>query len=287
MGFTRKTLYGRLMTDITKHDWGKRRDKIIPILEDTIILLEDMSRSFQNDYHINKISHFRSLCYGYILISKYNINTSLLLFRNKKMYQVHYISRNMIEMVINLFYINSDKSERKERVKRFFDYRYVQEYNLLDTLKHFPEEFREFRNKNQEVKTEKNYNKYKSRYKITQKFVTDWSGISLYQRIEKISDEQKRKFLLRFYYLTTRNDNQYVHPSTKYIRSIIDEEFRTGVNDDKNKMVESSLLESIFISVSMIIGIYLEHFQKNRQIFRNKYDELETRFRNIPSKINT
>ena len=36
------------------------------------------------------------------------------------------------------------------------------------------------------------------------------------------------------------------------------------------------------LSVLHIIEIYLEHFQKNRQTFNNKLNELDTRFKNIP-----
>ncbi len=273
------------MTDSNKHDWGKRKNTLISILEDTITLLDDISHSFQNDYPQTRISHFRYLCFGYILISRDNIRTSLLLLRNNMIYQVHNYCRNMFEMVVNLTYINDDKSEMEKKLKRFFDYKYVQEYNLLDTLKQYPTIVPELKKENKDSIIQENYNHYILHYNIKKKVVTDWSGLSLYKMMKNISDEKKRDDLLKGYLMFNRINNQYVHPSIEFIGRIIEEEYQNDVNDDYKNQILVSLLESIYVSVFLIIEIYLDHFQKNRQTFRNKCNELETRFKNMSLNV--
>ncbi len=277
------------MTDITKHDWKERRDKLISILEDTVTLLEKMSLSFENDYHPKRISDFRYLCYGYILISKNNIIGSLLLSKNRLVHQLHHISRNMMEMVTTLTYINDEKSTLEEKVRRFFDYQCVITNKHLDTLKRFPEIPQEFRNEKDDSIIEDNYKIFLSRYKNGNKKVNVncWSGHDIPQMIEKISDEKKRNDLFRGYSLISKTNNQYVHPSIEYIKKITDEKYRKDVTDNTNNQMEVFLLESIIISVSQIIEIYLEHFQKNRQTFLDESHELEKRFRNKLLDVNT
>ena len=38
------------MLDFAEQDWKRREEAIIPILEETIKLMQDMTHSFQNDY---------------------------------------------------------------------------------------------------------------------------------------------------------------------------------------------------------------------------------------------
>jgi len=263
-----------------EHNWEQRKEIIISILEDTITLLEDMSHSFQKDYHPKRISPFRHLCFGYLLITKNNIITSLLLIKNNMMYQIHYISRNMYEMVINLSYINTDKTKLEERVQRFFDFRICQKYNCLDTMNKYPEIHQGFRTLEKDYMIQDEYNKYLSKYYKNDKkrVILYWSGISLYQMINSILDDKKRDNLLRGYYWVDKINNQYIHPSYEYIKNVIDDEYVSSVKSDDRYKNELYLLEVIYISVFMIIEIYLEHFQKNRLLFRKRHNQLEMRF---------
>jgi hypothetical protein len=273
------------MTDNNIHDWTNKKDQIISILEDTVTVLDDISNLFQN-YYPSEMSDFCYLCYGYIIISKHNIITSLFLLRNKMIYQVHYFSRNMFEMMTNLTYITDDKSKLEERIKRFFDYEKVQLYNQLKPLKEIPELF-PFRNETEEINVQNDYNNYMSLYynKKNSKRIGKWSGLNLKEMINLITDERKRNHLLMRYNLMTQLNNQYVHPSIEYIKGIIREEY--GLNDkygEKDQMAVY-LLQSIYMSISMIISLYVEQFLINDHTIINKCYELEKRFRNIPSRI--
>ena len=190
----------------------------------------------------------------------------------------------MFEMVVNLYYINDDKSEREERLKRFFYYDVVLQYNTLEIYRHIPEMSRDFGFEKHDSRIQSEYNQYKSRYKIKNN-VPNWSGYNLLDMINKISDEGKRNDLFNGFYLLTKNNNMYVHPSIKYIKNIIDEEYGDGFKHKDAMLL--SLLESVFVSVIHIKDIYLEHFQKNRQYFRNKCNELKTRHEKIRSQLNT
>ena len=260
-----------------EQDWNQRRAIIISILQDTITLLEEMSSSFRHDYHPKRITNFRLLCYGYLVISKNNIKTSLLLIENGLLYQIHPISRSIFEIVVNLNYIDADDSERNERTKRFFDYQYVDRYNVLHTMESISEIPQDVRTKEQDDKIQHDYSEYLKRYNMQkrERGITNWSGFNLVEMIQRIPDDNRRNDLLKGYKLVPKIDNQYIHPSIEYLKNIVRDEYHDNLDRD---LSEVRLLESIYLSTSKIIEIYLKHFQKNRMVFQRRADEIERRF---------
>ncbi|GEM_PF-5309295 len=74
-----------------------------------------------------------------------------------------------------------------------------------------------------------------------------------------------------------RTNNYFLHPTVEYLKNII-----KGKVDPK---IRVALLESIYVSVSQIIETYLENFQKNRPLFRQRFEEIENGYRGITRKF--
>jgi hypothetical protein len=268
------------MPYFTEQDWKKREEAIIPILEETIKLMQDMTYSFQNDYPSKRISLFRQICAGYLMIGKNNAKASLLLIENNLTYQIHYISRNMFEMVVTLHFIDNDKLRRDELAQRFFDYTSIQRYKVMEAMNKNRSIPQEFRTEEMDKEIEKKFNSFLKNYRTKEgkpPRTDTWSGLSLPEMINTITNNYKKNDFLTGYDIMNRPNNQYLHPTVEYVKNIVKDELERNVD----YKIRVSQLESIYVSSSQIIEKFLDNFQKNRPLLRKRFDNIENSYKAI------
>lgn len=188
-------------------DWKNIEKRVLPLFREEIKLMEDMAKSTVAPYVMrHKLYQFRQVCLGYLLITKNNAQATIRLIKANLVHQIHYISRNTFEMVVTLYYIDNNKSQKDILTGRYFDYSKVQAYEAMKMINEYPEIFGGIGNEERDKQIQKGYDDFVSRYKTGDKKLNlkTWSGKNLRQMIEDITDDEIKIDLLHRYRLMVR-----------------------------------------------------------------------------------
>jgi hypothetical protein len=270
------------MVDSRIESWREIEDEISQIYVEELSLLDEMIESVKNNYQSNRMTPFRLLCFGILIICRDNAKAGLLLIKQDLIHQVHYISRNMFEMIVNLCFIDNEESKRGELVERFFDYGIVNGFKTLNKMNKYPLIPQSERTEQRDRDIENGYNHYKNKYKDVKGKVNlkTWSGKTLPEMIKCVKDPKLCENLMTGYDIMNETNNLFLHLSNEYVRTVIKGEFE-GVTDYQMRYTQ---LSSLMLSADLIIKKYFIHFQKNRPAFRRKYDDIERRLDQIAAE---
>jgi len=253
-----------------KDEWGKRYNKIIPVIEKQIIFLEEIITSFMENNDVNRISDFQLLCFGYLIIAKNNLKATYLLVMNNLYHQAHFIRRNMFEMALNLFYMEHNIDYARDvLVERYFDHGAVRSYDALLTMLRHPEGFENIRNEVKDQTVMTGYQNYLDKYEL-KKRPQYWSGKNPRQMIDRISDNKLQSLFLEDYELLNKIDNWQLHPSAYYVKiAIDDEEF-----NNKCYGAKAAILSSMYQLTHRILSKFFYANEAYAIQFRDRLEDL-------------
>ena len=265
--------------------WSDAEDKTTQIYLDEIKLMDEMIESVKNNYQLNRMTLFRALCFGVLIICRDNAKAGLLLVKENLIHQVHYISRNMFEMIVNLCFIDNEDSKRQELVERFFEYRIVHAFKALKTMKKYPSIPQSVRTEQKDADIEEGYNDFRNKYKDANEKInlSKWSGKTLPDMINCIKDAELRENLMTGYEIMNETNNRFLHLSYDYVRTVIEGEYER-VTDYQARYTQ---LSSLMVSADLTIKKYFIHFQKNRPAFKIKYDDIDKRHAQVQMEVVT
>jgi hypothetical protein len=254
-------------------DWRDVEEMITRVYMEEIALMDDMIESIKNNYHARQITPFREICFGYMVICRNNAKAALLLIKENLIHQVHYISRNMFEMVVNLCFIDNDDSKRQGLIERYFEYRIIGAYKTLEKMRKYSSIPQTVRTVQKDREIESNYESFKNKYKDAKGKINlnAWSGKTLPAMIKEIKDKQLRDNLTTGYDMMADINNQFLHLTHQYLGTVIKEEFDGNI-DYKMRYTQ---LNSFMISTGLVIEICFNHFQRNRPAFKERYNSIE------------
>ena len=263
--------------------WQDIEKEIIPIISSTISLMEEILDSVVTNYMKNKRLYlFRTLCYGFLCVAHNNMAATLKLIESNLVDQINYISRNSLEMLIILHYIdNNDPKTRDSLTERFFHYSNVVAYRAMKVMDEYPDIFKNIRTKNNDLAIEMEFEHFKTNYYC--KNIRDtytWSGKTLNQMIGSLSNSESRALLLLAYKSLLVSNNNFLHPSYSSLRHSIIQHHKQEV--DYKKRVNQ--LESVHWSTRSIMEKVLEQFSKGRISFRHKLQDIIMEKRYIKEK---
>lgn len=237
--------------------------------------MDDLSMSVIEDYHPKKLYPFRELCLGYLLIANNNAKATLPLIKANLVHQIHYVSRNMFEMVVILYYIDDDKSKKEELINRYFAFNSsIVPYKAMISMKEYPAPFEGIRTDKRDEEIIEGRKEFIKRYgKETQTL----SGKLLPDMIKAINDTETKNDLLKRYRLMTQMNNNFLHPTMQHFESA-KKDFVSKEVDYKIRIMQ---LHSVSTSADLIIQKFLESFQKGRPNFRRRLTEINENYSSI------
>jgi hypothetical protein len=176
--------------------------------------------------YMNKLYPARELCVGYLLLCRDNLKATILLLENNQGLQLYFISRNIFEIAVTLFYILSDVKEMDKRIDRYFEYnnsiKRQQGINILSKLAKLG--YDHTSNVNSEEINQK-CKLFKEKFGKNGKLRDDtWSGLHMVQMIESLSGQEKEE-LLEAYEIGIKISNSFLHPTRFSLRQAIDDFF--------------------------------------------------------------
>lgn len=263
------------MHNDSKKEWLEVEKKVISVFKKEVSLMTDLSMSVIEDYHPKKLYPFRELCLGYLLIANNNAKAALRLIKANLVHQIHYISRNMFEMVVTLYYIDDDKLKKEELINRYFAFNSsIVPYKAMISMKEYPAPFEGIRTDKRDEEIIEGRKEFIKRYgKETQ----TWSGKGLPDMIKTISDLETRNDLLKRYSLMVQMNNNFLHPTMQHFKSAK----RDFVSKEVDYKIRVTQLHSVSTSADLIIRKFLESFQKGRPDFRERLDEINESYSSI------
>jgi hypothetical protein len=180
----------------------------------------------------------------------------------------------MFEMVLTLYYIDDDMNKKNERISRFFEYNdSIKRNQARQVVLKYPEIFGEIRRKDIEDEIDHKVIEFKEKYKKQEgKKVNDrtWSGLTMPQMIEAITDSSLKTQLTREYDIMTAMNNNFLHPTKQYLKIVFKEFYSKEINYKDRVMHMSSVLSMSY----MIIEICLSQFSKGRPVFRERLTQV-------------
>lgn len=267
---------------VSEMSLNKYKEQIQLLRSQTALMTEIFDSALKN-YGIKettKLYRHRQLCLGSLLIARQNAEAAYVLLEQEITYPVHYISRSMFELVVNLYYILDKEEERDWRLDRYVSYSdAVLPYKILEILQVYPELFPDdMKNPQRSKQVADKYSDFDKKYKNGSRFKNYWSGMNLRAMIEKLSDPIiKREMLVRYKFVTNLN-NTYLHPSWFYIKDIAKHTIQPQISDYQDK---SALVATTFESSRWLIKKILENFPKGRPAFLKHGDEISAAFYSI------
>lgn len=266
-------------TSIAHNGWRGIEERVITVFKEKIKLMDDMAESAIQNYHPKKIHPFRELCLGYLVIANNNSKAALRLIEDNFVHQVHYISRNMFEMITTLYCIDDDKSKKDDLIERYFKYNAsIVPYKAMRTMKRYPRAFEGIRTDEMDEEIMNARTDFKKTY--GEKIQT-WSGKSTPEMIEDIKNLEIRNDLMKRYCIMVQANNNFLHPTRQYIITAI-KDFTSKNTDHKVRVMQ---LHSVSISADLIIRKFLDNFPKGRPVFRKRLSEISENNNNIMESV--
>jgi hypothetical protein len=248
--------------------------------QEIVHIINDMAIAVSKNYQPKKMHQFRFLCLGYLLIAKNNIEATIQLAEANLVHQLNYISRNMFEMVLTLYYIDDYKHKKNERIKRFYDYtNSIKRRQASERIVKYPDIFGPIDAKieaevDQKIKEFREMNKSKEGRKINE---ISWSGLNMAQMIEALSDIELRKQLTKEYEIIIALNNNFLHASGFYVK--------LAIKDFYSKKIDFRLfaghVNTILSCTYMITEKTLNEFSKGRPAFKERMGKVFDRVANL------
>jgi hypothetical protein len=266
--------YGASKNQVTRCIDIERR--VMLLCTKVISLINDIIESVKKNYPLDgrsrgKLSSYRLLCFCSLIICGNNMRASLLILKDGLDHQIYYIRRNMIEIMVTLYYIDQDENRREQLVTRFFDYGAVNQFNSNKIIMKYSSTLQSALGQ-QQKEVETRYMDFKKKYTSTKggRALRTWSGKNLWAMINEINDVELRNKLLHDYEVMNTTNNLYSHLSSQYCNSVLKEEFEKTIDYSMRYIHLHSML---YLSAN-IIKKYLAHFPKNRIAFRKRYETI-------------
>jgi Family of unknown function (DUF5677) len=261
----------RKYPDDIKEDYLVR----LEYLKHLVNLMDDIYLSVRKNYGTAMHPHML-LCVGTLRVACHNAEATIHLVDAELIHQVHYISRNMWELTINLYYILDKESQRDARLERYLRYGdEVLPFKLLEAVKdHFEDDISE----QLATRKEKKYRTFQEEYKTSKGKAPDtssWSGMNMYDMVDKLNNEEIKTEFKTFYKLLVKSNNLYLHPSWLYLKEAI--AYTMGSYRDYQSRM--NLMNSVFTAGKKIVEKVLEHFPEGRPEFQWRMVEINGWFR--------
>jgi Family of unknown function (DUF5677) len=251
----------------------------IPLLKAQVELMTDIFNTAWTNYatKTGKMYYYRYFCIGSLLVARDNTNATVHLIEARLPYQVHYISRNMCELTVNLYYIFDDDAKREERLIRYGESsQAVIPYKAMKTIKKYSNPMGDTKFDKLCPVKEKEFDEHKKKYVDFNR--NYWSGLTLNNMIVALKDKEERDketkdALLKLYDLIVGSNNDYLHPSWYYLEKVIEDTCRGALHS------ETILLTvALFGAGNLIINKVLENFPKGRPDFTGRKTFLEEKW---------
>lgn len=256
------------------------KSDFLSVMHELVELFGDMVVSSRANY-MNKLYPVRELCVGYLLLCRDNLKATILLLENNQGLQLYFISRNIFEIAVTLFYILSDAKETDKRIDRYFEYnnsiKRQQGINIMSKLAKLG--YDHTSNVNSEEINQK-CKLFKEKFGKNGKLRDDtWSGLHMVQMIESLSGQEKEE-LLEAYEIGIKISNSYLHPTRFSLRQAIDDFFSEKID-----------YEIQLPAVSLIVGTshaiaykYLTQFPKGRPEFTEQLEDIRAKLEHFKDK---
>ena len=166
----------------------KIKEDHYPVLIDMMGIMNDMALTATKKFSPSRISPFRALCLGYLLICKKNVEATLRLSEHNLVHQISYVNRNMFELALTLYYIDDDKHKIDERINRYFEhYNSVIRRKSIKTANKYPN-FLDPVNPDVEKEVDLNYKNFIDKYSKHGKKcnIESWSGKTMNSMIDDL-----------------------------------------------------------------------------------------------------
>jgi len=253
----------------------------ITFLKEQVKLMTDIFENARKNYATKtkyRIYNYRYFCIGSLLIARNNADATAHIIDDNP-YQIHYISRNMCELTVNLYYIFDDDSLREERLKRYIDFNHaVLPYKAMEIIKKYPDVFKDTKGEERFAEIERKLDEFRMKYKNFSK--NYWSGMPLDKMIWKLQNKETRDDLLALYNFVVKSNNDYLHPSWHYMNKVI----KDTINRTMDYETRIMLLSTIFAAGNLIIKKFLDQFPKGRPDFLKRKEELKGWFHSVKNR---
>jgi len=252
----------------------------LDVMHELVELFGDMAESSRANY-IGKLYPARELCLGYLLLCRDNLKASIFLLENNQGHQLYFISRNIFELAVTLFYIVADRKEMSERVERYFEYNNSIKRQLgVNILRKLTELGYDHSADVNSGDLDQKCKLFKEKYGKGGKLRDDtWSGLNLVQMIECLSTQEKEE-LLQAYEIGIKISNSFLHPTRLSLRQAI-EDFYSGKIDYEIQLPAASLISGFSASIGYK---YLTQFPKGRPKFTERLDAIRNKLESFISK---
>lgn len=222
---------------------------------------------------------YRQLCIGTLIVARNNAEATIHLVDAELIHQVHYISRSMLELTINLYYILDDEAERDARLERYRRYSdEVLPFKVLQVARKYPDRFKSQITEEQAEVKEKRCKGFLARYKRSSgkdPSEESWSDMKMPDMIKKIINEEDRKELQTLYDFIVKLNNWYLHPSWYYLKSATAD----LVNPNRDHQESIAQMTMIFTAGEKIVMKSLANFPRGRPEFQARLTEIGGWFR--------
>ena len=250
-------------------------------LKHLVNLMNDIFLAAWGKYGTGKMRMYphRQLCMGTLIVARHNTEATIHLIEKKLIHQVHYISRSMLELTINLYYILDDKSERDARLERYMLYSdEVLPRKALMAKRKYPDAFKGGISEQQGEVKEKRYRDFLERYSNSSTpnvNTQSWSGMTMDKMIVGILNKETRKELQTLYDLIIKSNNFYLHPSWYYLKNAV-----VGTTKaDRDYQESIAMMTMLFMAAEKVVSKFLENFPKGRIAFVARMRDISKWFR--------
>lgn len=265
------------------------------LMEDYIVKLEYLKRlvNLMNDIYLSAAKYYgaekkrmhphRQFCMGTLIVARNNAEAAVNLLEANLVDQIHYISRSLWELTINLYYIMDSDATRDARLERYRRYSdEVLPFKLIKVAKKYPDMFKDDIAEGPYEKKEKRYKDFMEYYKNASgdKLNTQsWNGMAMDKMINDLVNDGVKQKIMELYDLVVKSNNYYLHPSWYYLKKAT-----FGVTE-VNRDYQGSIVQMtmIFSAGHKIMEKFLECFPKKRPEFQRRLKETVDRFLSINS----
>lgn len=266
-----------------KEDFNVKLECLKKLVNLMFDVLRSAYRHYGGDYGKTRMYPNRQLCMGTMLVALNNGKASMVLVDKDLFYQIHYISRNMFELVVNLYYILDDDREIDERFERYRRYsKEVLPYQVMQVMKKYPEHVKDSPVEKDFAEKEKRYWKFRDKYAMNGKInLENWSGMKLPVLIEKIKDQKAKDELMLLYHFIAKTNNLFLHPTWHYLES--------ALKDAVSRIVYAERIAQItmiFSSGEKVTRKFLKYFPKSRPEFQKKLAHIYESFYSMKKPVN-
>lgn len=257
------------------------KNDLLSVMRELIDLFNDMVISSRENY-MGKLYPVRELFVGYLLLCRDNLKATILLLENNLGHQLYFISRNIFEMAVTLFYILDEESKTSERVDRYFEYNNSFKRQLGSHMLSKLQKLGFGNGIELDVEEiEQNCKAFKEKYGKDGKLrVDNWSGMNTVQMIESFSEESVREEFLDAYEIGVKSSNSILHPTRFSLRQAIDDYFSGEINY-RFQLGATSEIAGLSAAIA---DKFLTQFPKGRPIFAERLEGIRSRLQSFLPK---